>query len=123
VQVQPETERWQIAIRHDLNLWETIRDCTETVHSQHNDTALEFDGMPLLKDRYMPAKTVYAGNWDDLGQYYTAELQFMEEDGSMFSRIANAPMYEATAFCYETMVAHSRNAFGALTDLNEATGY
>lgn len=86
-------------------------------------TALEFDGMPMVVDRDMPSKTVWAGNFDDLGWYQTSELDWLDEDGSMFSRVPNVAAYEATAFWYYTMVCFARNAYGALTDITVPTGY
>lgn len=86
-------------------------------------TSIEFDGMPLIVDRYMESQRIWGGNWDDFGLYHTSELDWMDEDGSMFSRVTDKPSYEATLFEYSTMVCHQRNSFFALSDIVEPNGY
>jgi rhodanese-related sulfurtransferase len=85
--------------------------------------ALEFDGLPMIVDRYKDSNTIWAGNFDNIDIYQTAKLQFMEEDGSMFNRIANTPAYEATAFMYETLICDDRRAYGEIQDISIPAGY
>jgi len=86
-------------------------------------TALEFDGLPLIVDRYKDDNTIWGGNFDNMDIYQTAKLQFMEEDGSMFNRIANSPAYEATCFLYETLICDDRRAYGSLEDITVPASY
>lgn len=49
-----------------------------------------------------------------------SDWEFMDEDGSVLSRVGGVDAYEATLFKYHELTTDMRNAHGIITDLTES---
>ncbi|OAS19249.1 phage major capsid protein [Paenibacillus oryzisoli] len=86
--------------------------------------ALEYDGRPLIVDRYHYSNTMYFLDMDEIDLYQLSDFEWMEDDkGSAIHKVPGFDKYEGTMFAYETVVTYRRNAHTALTDLTEPAGY
>ena len=85
--------------------------------------ALEFDGKPIIVDRYHESNRMYFLDTSELDLYQLADFQWMERDGAVLHRVSNKDAYEATMFCYETLVTYKRNSHTELADITEPAGY
>lgn len=86
--------------------------------------ALEYDGRPLIVDRYHDSSTIYFLDTDELDLYQLSDFEWMEDDkGAALMQVPNFDLYQATMFAYETLVTYRRNAHTALKDITEPTGY
>ncbi|MFZ7802181.1 phage major capsid protein [Bacillus thuringiensis] len=88
---------------------------TNVMQLEGGYSALEFDGKPFLVDRYMPAGIVWGGNYNDLGLYRVADLQFRKRTVRCLT-VYQIKRHMRSAYMLETMVCHARNAFWQLSD-------
>lgn len=87
-------------------------------------TALEFDGIPIIVDRYHESNRMFFIDMGELDLYQLSDFEWMEDDkGAALAPVPGYDKYAATMFCYETLVTYRRNAHVALLDITEATGY
>lgn len=87
-------------------------------------TALEFDGIPIIVDRYHESNRMFFIDLGELDLYQLSDFEWMEDDkGAALAPVPGYDKYAATMFCYETLVTYRRNAHVALLDITEATGY
>jgi len=85
---------------------------------------LEYDGRPIVVDRYHHSGKMYFLDMDELDLYQLSDFEWMEDDkGAVLSKVPGYDKYEATMFCYETLITYKRNAHTALEDLTEPVGY
>lgn len=81
--------------------------------------AVDFNGKPLIPDPQCAHGVIYFVTPDSLKIFRTSDFDWMDKDGSVFSRVANKDAYEATMFHYGDLGCVARNANGALIGLNE----
>jgi len=81
--------------------------------------AVDFNGKPLIPDPQCKHGVIYFVTPDSLKLFRTSDFDWMDKDGSVFSRVANKDQYEATLFHYGDLGCIARNANGALIGINE----
>ncbi len=83
-------------------------------------TALSFNGIPVIADRFCPAGTMYLLNTDDFKLHQLCDWQWLEGDGGkILQKNPNKPVYSATLVKYAELMCERPCGQGKLTGINE----
>jgi hypothetical protein len=61
---------------------------------------MSYNGIPLVKDKYCPAGTMFQMEKGDFKLHKLADWDWLNNDGAILHRVANKPAYEATLVLY-----------------------
>ena len=75
--------------------------------------------IPFMVDVDAPKNTLYFVNEDEFTVYRQADWEFMDRDGSMWSRISGYDAYEAVMYQYSELGCHRRNTQAIMADITE----
>lgn len=83
--------------------------------------ALDFNGVPIVVDRFCPKGTMYLLNTDDFKIHQLCDWKWLEgEDGKILKQVPGKPVYTATLVKYAELMCDRPNAQVKLTDITEA---
>ena len=93
---------------------------TDTLSLAGGYTALSFNGIPVVADRFCPKGTMYLLNTDDFGLHQLCDWQWLEgEDGKILKQIPGKPVYTATLVKYAELMCYRPVGQGMLTGITE----
>ena len=81
-------------------------------------SALDYNGVPLTVDKDAIDGEMYFLTTRDLQLYRMSDWEWMNMDGSIFSRVSGYDAYEATLYRYAELGCNRRNSQGVLCDLS-----
>ena len=76
--------------------------------------------IPMIADKDAPANKIFVVDEDELAIYRLADFDWMQEDGSVLSRVSGVDAYEAVLYVYQELGTSMRNAHVLLSDITEA---
>ena len=82
-------------------------------------SALDYNGKPWVVDAQCRRNVLYFLVTSALKIFRSAELDWMDKDGSYLSRVNNKDAYEAILFQYANLAALTRNCHGLYADVIE----
>lgn len=92
-----------------------------TMEIEGGFTALNFNGVPVVADRFCPDGTMYLLNTDDFKLHQLCDWQWLEgEDGKILKQVAGKPVYTATLVKYAELMCERPCGQGMLTGITEA---
>ena len=97
---------------------------TDTTTLKGGFSALTVDAgnvsLPLAVDRDCPSNKAFLLKTDNIMQHQSSDWEFMDEDGSVLSRVSATDAYEAVLFKYHELTTDRRNVHGRIDDLTES---
>ena len=97
---------------------------TDTTTLKGGFSALTVDAgnvsLPLAVDRDCPSNSAFLLKTDNITQHQASDWEFMDEDGSVLSRVSATDAYEAVLFKYHELTTDRRNVHGRIDDLTES---
>ncbi len=92
-----------------------------TMELEGGFTAMSFNGIPIVADRFCPDGTMYLLNTDDFAIHQLCDWQWLEgEDGKILKQVAGKPVYTATLVKYAELICDRPNGQGMLSGITEA---
>jgi hypothetical protein len=83
-------------------------------------TALSFNGIPVVADRFCPDGTMYLLNTDDFKLHQLCDWEWLQgEDGKILKQVAGKPVYTATLVKYAELLCERPNGQGMLSGITE----
>ncbi len=83
-------------------------------------TAMTYNGIPVVSDRFCPEGTMYLLNTDDFCLHQLCDWKWLESsDGKVLKQVAGKPVYTATLVKYADLLCNRPCGQGMLTGINE----
>ncbi len=83
-------------------------------------TAMSYNGIPIVVDRFCPAGCMYLLNTDDFKLHQLCDWQWLEgEDGKILKQVPGKPIYTATLVKYAELMCERPNGQGMLKGITE----
>ena len=76
--------------------------------------------IPIIAEKDAAANSVFIVDEDELAIHRLADFDWMQEDGSVLSRVSGVDAYEAVLYVYQELGTSMRNAHVLLSDITEA---
>ena len=94
---------------------------TESLELEGGFRAISFNGIPVVADRFCPAKTMYLLNTDDFRLHQLCDWQWLEgDDGSILRQKAGKPVFTATLVKYAELLCSRPCGQAMLSGITEA---
>lgn len=97
-----------------------LKQYTNPLQLKGGYTALDYNGKPLIADKDAPTGSIFFTDESKMKFYRMSDIEWMEEDGAILSRVSGADAYEAVLFLYHELGCNTRNAQTVLSDIIEA---
>lgn len=79
--------------------------------------ALEYNGKPLVVEKYCPPDLMYFMDESTMAFYRMSDFEWMQSDGAILSRVSGYDAYEAVLYIYATLGCDAPNKNTVLKDL------